>query len=70
MSDRDKLKVTVYWLDDSGAIPAGMSEDLSGWRWGIGVDMGYAYGDGPFVTRQEAILAVWDYCEARSQEVE
>ena len=57
MSDRDKLKVTVYLLDDSGAIDAGMSEDLSGWWWGIGVDGLNSYCDGPFVTKQEAIAA-------------
>jgi hypothetical protein len=52
--------VTVYWLDDSGAIPAGMSEDLSGWWWERLVD---EWGtddenhDGPFATKQDAIAA-------------
>ena len=50
-------EVTVYWLDDSGAIPAGMSEDLSGWWWGIGMDGLNSYCDGPFATKQEAIAA-------------
>lgn len=48
-------EVTVYWLDDSGAIPAGLSEDLSGWWWGVGMDGLNSYCNGPFATKEEAI---------------
>ena len=56
-TQKSEPAVTVYWLDDSGAIDAGMSEDLSGWWWGIGVAGLNSYCDGPFVTKQEAIAA-------------
>ena len=52
-TQKSEPAVTVYWLDDSGAIPAGLSEDLSGW-WGGGRN---SYCDGPFATKRDAIAA-------------
>tara|TARA_R110000824_G_scaffold74443_2_gene189216 strand:- start:1204 stop:1518 length:315 start_codon:yes stop_codon:yes gene_type:complete len=61
---------TVFFFDDSGAIPAGMSEDLTGWYTKRSDDTEPRIvderADGPFVTEAKAFAKVENTIKSNS----